>query len=254
VRTDRTRACIHCRLRVPRGTRRCPRCRDDRHLVDLVTEEGHERLEARESRLRRGRWLFAGALASLAAGATTWQVLGTPGLAEALLFVGVGFLLASVFQGGWGLVRQLRIRDPEPPADGAEAVVEGRAVARQRLPLPGAEEEVVGYRLVGDTVRGPLDDAVLAPFTVVTEDRRQIEVDPTHALLDVPLVPIAGAVEPELVRRWGGDPASEAFEVGFLADGAPVRVQGELHGDRLEGSVERPVRVSAPGGPGQMRS
>lgn len=254
MRTDRTLACIYCRLRLPRDTGRCPRCRDDRHLVDLETDDGHARLEARESRRRRGRWLLSGALASVGAAATVWVTLGHAGLAEALLIVAVALMLGAVFQGGWGLLRPLRIRDPEPDEDADESTVEGRAVALSRMPAPGANDEVVGYRLVGRSVRGPVDDARLEPFVVVTDDGAQIDVDAAHAVLDVPLAPAEVEVERSLCRRWGGDPVGAGFRVGVLADGAPVRVAGVRDGDRLRGSLDHPVRVSAVAAPEKMRS
>lgn len=250
MRTDRTHACAYCRVRFP-PSRRCPRCRDDKHVVDLTREEGHTALATRESRIRRGRWLLTGGLASLGVAGTTWTTLGAPGWSEVFLFVAVGFLLAAVFQGGWGFVRELRIRDPEGVEDGD--AVQGRVVADGRVEAPGTRAPVVGFRLVGESVRGPVDDAVLVPFAVETTHGRRIEVDVTHAALDVPVAELAEPVDRGLVFRWGGDPSDRTWKLGTLASGAVVSVTGTLDGDRLTGSVRHPVRVRA-NDPGQKRS
>ena len=250
MRTDRTHACAYCRLRFP-PSRRCPRCRDDKHVVDLTTKEAHDLLALREARIRRGRWLFSGGVASLAVAGSTWTMFGAPGTSELFLFVAAGFLLAAVLQGGWGFVRELSIRDPEMPRAGD--TIEGRVVADTTVEAPGTHAAVVGYRLVGDSSRGPVDDAVVAPFALETVDGRRVQVDPEHALLDVPVERIDGPIDREVVFRWGGDPTDRRWKLGMLAAGATISVEGVARNGVVAGTVRQPIRLRA-GGPLQKRS
>lgn len=201
-------------------------------------------LAMRESRTRRGRWLLTGGLASLAVAGTSWTELAAPGWSETFLLVAVALLLAAVFQGGWGFVREMRIRDPEGAPRGD--VLEGKLIATERLQAPGTHASVVGYRLVGDSVRGPIDDAALAPFTLATDDGRRVEVDPTHAMLDVPVSPLNDQLEPvdrDAVWQWGGDPSNRPWQLGTVGDGARVQVTGTVEDGRVRGSTGQPVRV-----------
>lgn len=198
-------------------------------------------LAMREGRIRRGRWLLTGALASLAMAGASWTVPLGPGWSEVFLLVAFGLLLGAVFQGGWGFVRELRIRDPEESSRGE--VFEGRVEGAARIDAPGTSEKVVAFRLVGESVRGPIDDAASAPFVLVTSGGRRLDVDPTHAVFDLPLSPLAEGVDRGVVWRWGGDASDRKWKLGTLPDGASVQVAGKVDGGSLRGTVGQPIRV-----------
>ena len=261
VRTDRTQLCAMCGIRMSQP--RCPQC--GRELVfDLMLPQrrawGLE--NARRRQRRRGGVFWTWQLVVVPA-VTLWIAWATPGSRFPFF---AWWVLAGIPV--WASERrrpkfpQLRLPPPPRLDPAAERIsVEGvvRVTRPCRAPLSG--RACAAFRVVGAGPTGPIDDAGVGAFEVLTSDRGVVSVDTSAATVALPVfgppTPIAAPPPAELreflaVRGAMPERGVVRLAEAVLSDGDRARVTGtaEQLAARLEyrdGYV--PVLRERPGSP-----
>lgn len=264
VRTDRHFLCIACRARTS-DARACPLCGGAAALVDVRDEAARERAfrQLRRSPRTRGGASWIGldraqrrtrarshGLAALVV--VLALTLAAPAAAPALFGVSpvtavLAILLAVlVFVLGRHLHRTFTaMRDaalelsvaeaPRPVAEDARVTIRGRVRLLEPLVAPLTGTPCAGYRLVGETRGGAVDDAWIGTFEIVGDEGGPVRVEPGGATLDVAVASPLRDVTPTAALRafldarglFPGDLPTMLAEA-TIEDGAEVELVGAL--------------------------
>ena len=231
MRTDLTRMCVPCRLRLAEVADACLRCGGE---LDTAIE-GRAKLDALPREERSAFAIVACILTLVGCSAGTLVALACepPSVVQPVLGAIVGLVVAQWLRPRlyWTEPPRVKLGVDVRPRGGRGISVVGRVVADATLEAGISGRRCVAFRLTGRAGGDRVDDARAVPFTVVTDDGVRVRVLARPARVQVATrATEADADAPARLRLFldarGLDPRDVRLEEGIVAAGDRVRVSG----------------------------